>query len=139
MGFRYEDWVLLLENKPTIRELHLQEGQIPFVGLLVPLDVPIVQVGIVFENAIEMIPFPEYGELSKDDCMDVIQGFERLTGKRLIPTTEMPMVHYQGSDFRLQTVGSPATDRLLLTYRKFAIIKGRIHDEMHDPKLNSDQ
>ncbi|WCK57533.1 hypothetical protein PP175_26065 (plasmid) [Aneurinibacillus sp. Ricciae_BoGa-3] len=118
-------------KREDIKEVHLIEGQVPYLVVLTKLKEPVLLNGNYIEEGIETVPFRELGVVTREDCLN-IDGFQKREGKNLLPNDKEHIVDYQNEQFRLAVVDSSLSPGFVIHYRK--LIKRnwiRLQDKNH--------
>ncbi|MFJ8531209.1 hypothetical protein [Bacillus sp. NPDC094106] len=122
MSLTYDKLMSLLESNKDIKEFELREGHPLFLGILKKLDEPIIINGMVFTEGIFSEKCDIFGITHRNECLNVLQGFESLTKKTLTPNEKNSMILFDNDKFRLTVFDKPVTPNGFdISYREYLI------------------
>lgn len=110
---------LMAANK-SIKEFRIVEGKSLFLGFLKQLDKPIIRNGRLITEAIFTEKCDDFGIIHRDECLNILKGFEKSTKSTLIPNDDTKYSTFDNYTFRLSVCDKPMTlDGFHIYYREF--------------------
>ncbi|WP_242248078.1 hypothetical protein [Bacillus cereus group sp. BfR-BA-01328] len=117
MSLTYEKLMSLMDANKSIKEFRIVEGKSLFLGFLKQLDEPIIRNGRLITEAIFTEKCDDFGIIHKDECLNILKGFEKST---LIPNDDAKYSTFDNYKFRLSVCDKPMTlDGFNIYYREF--------------------
>ncbi|MED0951230.1 hypothetical protein P4T70_24580 [Bacillus mobilis] len=79
MSLTYEKLMSLMDANKSIKEFCIIEGKALFLGFLKQLDEPIIRNGRLITEAIFTEKCDDFGVIHRNECLNVLKGFEKST------------------------------------------------------------
>ncbi|WP_144537243.1 hypothetical protein [Bacillus thuringiensis] len=120
MSLTYEKLMSLMDANKNIKEFFIIEGKPLFLGVLKELEEPIIRNGRLVTQGILNEQCEDFGVIQRQDCLDVLKGFEISTRSTLIPNESNQNIMFDNGNFRLMVLDKPFTPNgFNIQYREY--------------------
>ncbi|HDR7922691.1 TPA: hypothetical protein QCY49_000676 [Bacillus paranthracis] len=120
MSLTYEKLMALMDANKNIKEFCIIEGKPLFLGVVKELEKPIIRNGRLITEAIFTEKCDEFGVIHRNECLNVLKGFEKSTQSTLIPNDDTKYSMFDNYKFRLSVCDKPMTPNgFNIHYREF--------------------
>lgn len=109
MSLTYEKLMSLMDANKSIKEFCIIEGKALFLGFLKQLDEPIIRNGRLITESIFTEKCDDFGVIHRNECLNVLKGFEKSTKSTLIPNDDTKYSTFDNYKFRLSVCDKPMT------------------------------